>query len=295
MPFTLRPTTIATLLILSLVLIPAAASGQSAWLDPTVESSVSLEILKPDYWSSGYGNSIGPKAQSAVWFLSTKIRASSSTFFLFELPVSYYDAVVRRYDYYGGGGYDEYEIDSEILVGNLFFGIETTSATSSFYGQFGFRMPTAEDSKRLSAEQGLLADPGRFGAFLPNVLTFRVRAGMRTQEIAGLVYHVYLGPIFMNPIGDNSGADAEVYLDYGSQLWLVTEKARLGAGFSGIFHTTNEGEGFGENSLHQFGIAASFGSGRVRPGGQLRVPLDDDWPRLQFVWGLTLQVKLGND
>lgn len=288
-----RQTTIATLLVLSLMLIPTIASGQSAWLDPTVESSVSLEILKPDYWNSGYGNSIGPKVQSSVWFLSSKIRASSSTFFLFELPVSHYDAVVRRYDYFYGG-YDEYETDSETLVGNLFFGIETTSATSSFYGQFGFRMPTAEDSKRLSAEQGLVADPGRFGAFLPNVLTFRMRAGVRTQEIAGLAYHVYLGPIFMKPIGDNSGADTEVYLDYGSQLWLVTEKARLGAGFSGILHTTNDGGGFGENSLHQFGVAASFGSGRFRPGGQLHVPLDDDIPGLQYVWGLTLQVVLGD-
>ena len=99
----------------------------------------------------------------------------------------------------------------------------------------------------------------------------------------------------MAPMGDSRNDDTEIYLDYGSQLWFVTERARLGAGFVGQLLATNEGEGLGESSWNQFGIAANFLSGRFRPGGHLRVPLGDDIPVLQFVWGLTLQIRLGSN
>jgi hypothetical protein len=181
------------------------------------------------------------------------------------------------------------------MLGNPFLGIEAVSSNSSYYGQVGIRLPIADASKRQATIQGIVTDPGRLGAFTPDVLTVRLRAGIRTREASGLVYHVFIGPSWLKPVGDLSGADDDIYLDYGSQLWFVTEKARLGAGLVGQLLATSDGDGLGESSWHRFGVTANFLSGRVRPGAHLSVPLDDDMPGLQYVWGLTLQVALGSE
>jgi len=283
------------LLILSLTLIPVTVSSQSAWLDPTVESSLSLEILKPDFSSSYYwynGDLSGAKAYSSVWFLTLKTRLSDNAFLLFELPSSHFDADRTYSPCYSC---ERIEFKGQSLIGNPFLGVEATSSVSPFYGQFGLRLPVASDDKRLALEQGVVADPNRLGAFLHDVLTVRTRMGFRTREKSGLAYHVFLGACWLNPVGDLSEADSEIYLDYGSQLWFVTDKARLGAGLVGLLLVTGEGVDLGESSLHQFGVAANFLSGRFRPGGHLRVPLDDDMPGLQYVWVLTLQIGLGSD
>ncbi len=286
------------LLILSLTLIPITASSQSVWLDPTVKSSVSLEILKPDYWIRGWsggGQGVLEKSLSAALIFSCRARVSSNLFLLLELPTSHYDAVFRLCPSYDFDHCYESDVGGESLIGNPLFGIEATSSSSPFYTQIGIRLPLTGEGKTASRTQGVVAAPNRLGAFLHDVLTVRLRAGVRTEAEAGLAYHIFLGPSYLKPVGDISAADSDVILDYGSQLWLVTERARLGAGLIGQLLATSNGDGLGESSLHQFGVAANFLSGRFRPGARLSVPLDDDMPGLQFVWGLTLQIKLGNN
>ncbi|RKX24707.1 MAG: hypothetical protein DRP45_07615 [Candidatus Zixiibacteriota bacterium] len=67
-------------------------------------------------------------------------------------------------------------------------------------------------------------------------------------------------------------------------------------GFTGRLHATADGGDFKENSIHQFGFAASFGSGNVHPGFHLRVPLDDNlgYAGLKFVWGLNVTFDVGS-
>jgi hypothetical protein len=58
----------------------------------------------------------------------------------------------------------------------------------------------------------------------------------------------------------------------------------------------NVGEGtsnFSERSVHQLGLNAIIGKGRVKPGVHLRLPLDKDLQNsLDFVLGLNLGIQL---
>lgn len=71
--------------------------------------------------------------------------------------------------------------------------------------------------------------------------------------------------------------------------------ARIGGGLTGRLWATAEEGNLWEITVHQFGFAANFGSGRFQPGLHLRVPLDDDWEwtPMKYVYGINFTVKLG--
>jgi len=67
---------------------------------------------------------------------------------------------------------------------------------------------------------------------------------------------------------------------------------RFHGGLNGLTMVTAEGNS-SENSYHQFGITANFGSGTIRPGISLRVPLDEDFKEvLDSTFGLEVAFHL---
>jgi hypothetical protein len=90
----IRIKTLAQAAAFGLVLLaaPGTLMSQSLWLPPTDGSSVTIEVLKPDWYYS-----YATKFTSSVWFLSGQYRVSSELTLSIELPVIYYTAFV------GGG------------------------------------------------------------------------------------------------------------------------------------------------------------------------------------------------
>jgi hypothetical protein len=85
-----RISTLAHIVVFGLawLIAPGTLRSQSLWLPQTDnESSVTLEVLKPDRYS---GN---PRFKSSVWFLSGQYRVSQRFTAVIELPVIYYTAL----------------------------------------------------------------------------------------------------------------------------------------------------------------------------------------------------------
>jgi hypothetical protein len=277
------------------------SSGQSVWLDPTFDQGLSLEILKPDFISPGDHEYSGSylKPWASVWFVTARVKLSDAVRLIVELPSSHYDAmrIYRWYDdwEYYNYNYREYEMDGQSIIGNPLVGIEHRSESPrSFYQQLAFRFPLNDLAKSSEQRLGQIADVNRFDAFTGDWAALKARFGTRYMGQSGLGYHFFAGPDWLLSPGD-SGGDDELFLDYGGQIWLQTDIARMGAGVTGQYLITEDDASFGEKNINQFGFTASFGSGRVCPGIHMRVPLGDDYGliSMQYVWGLNLVVKLG--
>ncbi len=82
----IRIKTLAQVAAFGLVLLaaPGKLMSQSLWLPPTDESSLTIEVLKPDRYTDG------PPFTSSVWFLSGQYRISSRLTAVIELPVIYF-------------------------------------------------------------------------------------------------------------------------------------------------------------------------------------------------------------
>lgn len=65
-----------------------------------------------------------------------------------------------------------------------------------------------------------------------------------------------------------------------------------GGGITGVAILTEDGS-FGERTYHQAGVTLNLLLGEVRPGINVRVPLDDELDFIDFTVGLHLTVLTG--
>ena len=174
---------------------------------------------------------------------------------------------------------------------NPYLGIEFIDVKRRWFAEVGLRLPVVSEESNMGKQYGIMADLDRMEAFADDLLPIRLRLGNRLRE-GSMTLHTYVGPslwFFTGSAGDN---DTEIWLDYGSKVWVTSEIARLGGGFLGRYWLSDDEGDFSERSLHMFEFTADVGRGRVRPGLQMRIPLDDDWESigLKYVWGLNLTV-----
>lgn len=208
---------------------------------------------------------------TSSFFLNLHLPVSESTYIVGELPFSY---AKLEYDPQFGGD------ESGSTIGNTYLGVEYQGkGNSRFMGEFGVRIPLASETS-VATFTGLLTDfVDRGEAFAPKVISVHGMFNYLHQEEQGLSLRFRGGPVLWYNTEDTGGDRTEFLLRYGFIIGYNSPVVRFHGGFNGLYIVTEEGD-FGEKSLHQFGISANYGSGTVRPGISLRVPLDKDYQEL---------------
>ncbi len=279
------------LTVFVIVVLCGTTFAQSIWLSPNPEPGISLEILKPKLETDRY---IETDFISSLWFLSARLPLNQNHHLLVELPVSTFKGSVRNWDYYWNGGPEYREVGGETAIGNPFFGFEIQDRKGTWYSLFGVRLPLIGEKNSHAKEQAVITDVDRGEAFLDDLTPITIRFGYRSPKKDGIALHAYAGPTIWLLGGDNTANDNEILLDYGAQVWVRSEFARMGAGITGRYWLTLDNADFDESTVHQFGFAANIGDGRIRPGVHLRLPLDEDWDftGVEYIYGVNLTLLL---
>ncbi len=260
------------LLVCFVFLVNHGGFTQTIFRDLGQEKTITLEVLKPDF-----GENSNASFLTSSSFLTLHLPISNNLMFTGELPFSYAKFSSRFSGDRSGG-----------TIGNPYIGFEyRDNKKSTFMGEFGVRIPLTSDES-IAAFPGLLTDfIDRAEAFAPKIFSIHTMANYVSQSETGVTLRVRSGPLLWLNTEDNGG-DTEVFLLYGATIGYNGDAVRLQGGFNGRWLLSNDGANFGESTLHQIGFSANFGSGNVRPGVSLRVPLDDDFQN-------TLDLTLGLD
>lgn len=266
----------------SLIAVPALA--QSVWLPVSRAPSMSLEGFKPVL---DEGNRNFTPATSA-FFLSGRMPVGENVMVTAELPFAHAGVKLSAF---GGTG-----TESSTTLGNPYLGVETASAASPVIADLGIRLPLRKSraSESSAAIVGFLSDIDRMEAFREDLLSIGGHVGMRSQQASGLYLHARGGPIiWFNTADDHPGDNTEIFLDYVAQAGYDVGRYALISGLSGRTLATADEGSWSDRSMHQLGISGSVAFGSVRPGIQLRFPLDRDLDEtLRYVIGLNLTVQL---
>jgi hypothetical protein len=264
------------LVVLALLAAFAApASAQSIWLDREHRPSVLAEVYFPQFDGGG------TNFPTWTWFAAARLPVGNSSAFVFELPYAHGDV--------GDAPFDE----SQGSIGNPYVGIEYRPHPTGLLLEAGLRAPAASDTKELPFIVGYLTDVERQEAFVPNQLP--VRFGLHYHHAPGpdalVSWDLRLVPSVWIQTSDEGPFDSELFFGYGGMVRYEGEQVRVGGGLTGRWNATSDGADFGEASEHQLDLAADFLGGSVRPGFQLKVPLDDGLTSvLDVTWGLSVTI-----
>jgi hypothetical protein len=261
------------LLAACLILVAVPASAQSVWLDREHRPSVLGEVLFPNFEGDG------TEFPTWAWFVAGKLPVGSGTSVVLELP-------------YAHGDIGDGSGSSAGSIGNPYVGFDYQPKPSGLVLEGGLRLPLQSDEEFLPILVGLAADVDRWEAFWPEVVP--VRIGIHYHHApsgtnAPIAWDLRVAPTVWIPTEDQ---DTEFFIGYGGTVRYQGADARIGAGLTGRWLATNDDADFGESSSHQIDLAADFLHGSVRPGLQMKVPLDDGLflSSVDYSWGLTLTV-----
>jgi hypothetical protein len=258
----------AALALIAALLTAAPASAQSIWLDREPRPSVLVEILFPSFEGAD------TDFPTWAWFAGTRLPTGDAMSFVAELPYSRGEV----------GG------DSESSIGNPYLGMEYAPRPTGPRVELGLRAPLASDDDILPVIVGFYSDVERQEAFIPDLVT--VRLGVHYRHAATpdsrIAWDLRLVPSVWIPT--ESDAENEGFLGYGGMVRYEGDDVRFGGGLTGRWNMTSDGGDFGEASFHQLDLAADFLRGPVRPGLQLKLPLDDSLDLVDTVFGLSVTI-----
>jgi len=259
------------LLAACLALVAVPASAQSVWLDREHRPSVLGEVLFPTFEG---GDTEFP---TWAWFIAGKLPVGSGTSLVLELPYAHGDV---------GGG----EGSSAGSIGNPYVGFDYQPKPSGLVLEAGLRLPLESDEEFLPFIVGTASDVARWEAFWPNLVPVRIGIHYHhgpSRTTTPIAWDLRVVPTAWIPTEEG---DTEFFFGYGGTIRYEGAEARIGAGLDGRWLATSDNADFGEASYHQLDLAADFLRGSVRPGLQVKVPLDDALLSVDVVWGLTLTV-----
>lgn len=253
-------------------LFASSAHAQSVWLDHGHRSSGLLEVLFPSF------DGVDTQFPDWTWYATGRFPLGARTHFVGELPFTQLDVV--------GGG-------SHATIGNPYLGIEYARGEDGALVEFGARMPLTSDKSDSPWVNGYLTDVEREEAFVPDALPVRLGAHYRhaAPRVGGVSYDLRLVPSVWIKTSDRFLNETETFLGYGGIVRYEGEVVRAGAGLTGRWNLSSDGQDFGRSTVHQAEFAVDVLRGPVRPGVQLKVPLDHDLKQLvNQSWGFTLSV-----
>lgn len=259
-------------------LIAGGLNAQSIWLYRTDDNTVSLEILKPDLAGPDFTSFM-----SSAWFVSGMFKMQERLFLASEFPIAYL-------------GYDsEYGLDkSYTSIGNPYFGLEVYARNTSFFAEFGVRIPlSSKDEEDNALSLGALTDfTERLEAFATDIVPVHFALNYRYENTSGFFVRLRSGPNLWFAKGDRD--DEELLMKYTAQLGYASSQFRIIGGISGLWLLSEDNLNFGERTWHQLGFETNLRLGMLQPAFYLRIPLDEDLRNLiDAVFGLGLNVSWG--
>lgn len=269
------PARVLPLLALASLAGPAALGAQSLWLDPARDGGFYLEFLRPDI--EGYSPASG------AFHFGLRAPITRGLALVGELPAAHGDLRLES----GGVEFN----GQAVAPGNPYLGVEIDLPGGAFHVELGGRVSIV-DSVDSATSIGFLADPvDRPEAFLPGVASGTLRVHGRWIDARGLGGLLHGGVTGWLPV---DGGESELHATYGARLVRLGPDWTAMAGVTGRANLSAEGRDLEERTLHQFGAAVSLALGPLRPGAELRVPLDENLREaMDWVLGLTLQLETG--
>ena len=283
--------------------VAASASAQPMWRPALDGPSVSLDVLTglgDDYDSEFYddqGQIVGTETVSVTsmaFVVGARVPVGPWVF-VADLPFSYAGVSAPAVGRLPGGSEDD------LTVGNPYLGAETAVRPGLAVGG-GVRLPLfhyeedgAVAAGRFGEVGGLTADPERFQAYQPGVLTLSAEARY-TARVGPARLRVRLAPSYLAEVSDIriDGDPDRNGLALGYSV-LADIGVRSATVSGGVFGQPVVGEWF---SLFSIGATAAAGVsvpiGPVRPGLAVRVPLDsnDLFYKTDATVGLSLDVPI---
>ena len=245
----------AAVVALPLALVLTASRplvGQTLWIKPT-GNSLSIDALKPDL-----AGDVSTNFLTSVWYGTLRYRLTPQVKLVADISV---------------GNFGSDFVDSETAFGNPYLGVEFQSPTSSFFGEFGTRLPLVPDGNSGNFI-GAVAELDRWEAHFEDVLSLFLIGNFFKEYPTGVYTRLRAGPSILVPTTD--GPDTELFAVYGGLVGYANNGFDVSGGISGRAILSESNIDFGERTLHQAGIKVSYSTGRIRPSLQIRFPLDSD-------------------
>ncbi len=253
-------TVIAPVLTLTLML-PTVTQAQTLWISPSQEATVSLETVKPFFKSEFVAD---PSFFSSAINFNVRLPVNDYAIVALEIPFSYFNE-------------KDSNLDNTLSIGNPYLGVEAHSSNDLFFGEVGVRFPLVGDESN-GVVSGLLGDLGRFDAYLPDRWCFAGFGNLqyRAEHGSGLLLRLRFGPVLSVYSGDLDIDDkTELFLAYGGQIWYTRDRI---TGAIGLFARSWVSESDVENpTVEHMGLSLTVDAGVVRPGVQVRIPLDENF------------------
>jgi hypothetical protein len=245
----------------------APALAQSIFLEPHTEEGIYFEYLKPSI--SGFDFT----GTSFTGFLSSRARISETLSMRVELPITHFED--QNDDFYAYFGLEE----SHTEIGNIYLGVEPGPWDQGLQGEFGLRFPTF-NGDGVASLVGTLSDPiERLDAFASDVLPIYLGGNYRSEGKNG--FKMFFNDTATTEIYTDDTENTDVFVIHSIQMYYESRKFSAGMGLSGNIVVTGDSGGPGDRSIYQLGVFASGNFGVVRPGLQIRIPLDDDMKDVQ--------------
>jgi hypothetical protein len=271
----------AAAILVANAFVSVSVSAQSLWTGPqsTMEKpSFQIETFRPQF-SDDELEFVGATGSG---FVTARLPLASRFALIADLPFAR-----AAWDVDGTANVAA----SESLIGNPFVGVDWQTS-ERFSAELGLRLPTLaepEDAEDLGVLApmvvGLAAEIERMEAFTPEVLGIYAAGSYRAPLTSSLTASVRANTALLT----GEGAAEDVLLGYTGQLWYTAGRADLGAGVTGRWNITEDGLGQ-ERATHQAILGGGYTVGRVRPGLQIRLPLDGAMKNLT---GFTAGFSLG--
>lgn len=250
-------------------IVPAAAVAQGSWLTQDSRANIGVEVLRP-----GFESELDMGFATSTVFLSGRAPLGDRWSVAAELPFA------QAYPPSASG------IDASVRLGNPYVGLGWQRPASRFQAEVGIRAPLMGEPETPAdlgpILTGLVSDLERMEAFLPDSWAASALANY-TTSVGPLDARLRGGPTVL--WGDGA---SDVLMSYTAQLWYDAARLAVGAGYSGRANVSSD-DGFDEDTASQILMAAHYAFGRLRPGVQLRLPLDQE---MRDVASTTLGVSL---
>jgi hypothetical protein len=246
-------------------------SAQSLCTNPAQgRASLELEMLRPNFSD----DELVFTGATGAGFLTGRVRLAERWTAVADLP-------------FARAAWDVLdETGSSNTVGNPHLGVEW-QAGERFGGELGLRMPVGdlEDIDQLAAMVvGMAGELERLEAFVPETLGLYAAGSYRQPLAQSLSLRLRANTAFL---GGDGGPD-DLLVGYTGQLWYQQGRLNVGSGVTGRANVTTDDDE-ADRASHQWIVAGDYRAGQLRPGLQLRVPLDGEVRDLtDFTVGVTL-------
>jgi hypothetical protein len=247
---------VATTLLMLLVIGAGSASAQSIWTDRRPSLSATISFVKPalsDKFSDGVSVCAG---SFSVRFRQSWISAVA------ELPyVRYSESQILFYSSPSTG-----------LAGNLYLGFEIQPKEFPAFLEVGVRMPTAPEKGKCDARSlGQYADFDRLGTFAGKLITLSGMFNIETRSARKVYFRARAGVAWLTTTQEDGSN--ELAVQYGMVAGFENDRIRAIGGITGVIDATGDYGEHGDRLTHHIGLLFGYSFGFIQPALEFRVPL----------------------